>query len=123
MLTTSGCLVWRRHFRKIEELYQLADLYVFPVIDRLGSIELPLSVMEAMSCNLLVVSTKFGALPRILKEEDGLIFIDEVDAIPLKIEQVKKEKSPIRTREKVILYSWENVIKSLVGCFQKLVED
>lgn len=123
MLTASGCLVWRRHFAEIEELYQLADLYVFPVVDRLGSIELPLSVMEAMACNLPVILTKFGALPRILEEEEGLVFIDEVNEIPSKIEQVKKDNPTIRTREGVIPYSWESVSRSLVGCFHKLVEE
>ncbi len=123
MLTASGCLVWRHHFAEIEELYQLADLYVFPVVDRLGSIELPLSVMEAMACNLPVISTKFGALPRILEEKDGLVFVDEVDEIPSKIERTKNEKTTIRTRERVISYSWENVTRSLVECFRKLVEE
>jgi len=123
MLTESGCLVWRRHFAEIEELYQLADLYVFPVVDKLGSIELPLSIMEAMACNLPVISTKFGALPRILKEdeEEGLIYVNEIDEIPSRTEQIKNSELRIRTRERVMQYSWESVTQSLTGCLCRLV--
>lgn len=122
-LISSGCLVWRRHFPDIQELYQLADMYAFPVIDMLGSVEIPLSVLEAMACNLPVVLTKFGALPRILEEEDGLVFVDKADDIPLRIEQIKTEHLMIKTRDRVTQYSWENVTQSLVECFCQLVEE
>jgi len=122
-LIASGCLVWRRHFKEIEELYQLADLYVFPVVDKLGSVELPLSVIEAMACNLPVVLTKFGALPRILEEKEGLVFVNEIDDVPTRIEQIKNEDLIIRTREKITPYSWENVTQSLIECFYQVVEE
>lgn len=122
-LIASGCLVWRRHFPNIEELYQLADLYAFPVTDILGSIELPMSVMEAMACNLPVILTKFGALPRILEEKEGLVFVNEIEDMPLKIEQIRNGNLTIRTREEVKLYSWENVTQSLIECFCQLVEE
>ncbi len=122
-LTASGCLVWRRHFREIEELYQLADVYVFPVVDALGSIELPLSVVEAMACNLPMILTRFGALPRILDEKEGLIFVDNADDIPLRIEQMKKEGLIARTRETATEFSWINITEELSGCFCQLFEE
>jgi glycosyltransferase involved in cell wall biosynthesis len=122
-LTDSGCLVWRRYFEEIEELYQLADLYVFPVVDRLGSIELPLSVLEAMACNLPVISTKFGALPRIFKEGKGLTFINKTNEIPLKIEQIKNSHLVVKTREKVLPYAWERVTQLLTKYFCQLLEE
>jgi glycosyltransferase involved in cell wall biosynthesis len=46
----------------VEELYRLADCYVFPLEDSDGQIELPLSVIEALSCGVPVLSTPFGGL-------------------------------------------------------------
>jgi len=46
----------------VEELYRLADCYVFPVEDSDGAVELPLSVLEALSCGLPVLTTPFGGL-------------------------------------------------------------
>jgi len=57
----------------IEEIYNLADCYVFPTFKRHNCIDMPLSVMEAMACNIPVISTKFGGLPKIFKEGNGLI--------------------------------------------------
>jgi glycosyltransferase involved in cell wall biosynthesis len=79
--------------------------------------------MEAMACNLPVILTKFGALPRIFEEKDGLVFVNETEDIPRKIEQIRAENSIVRTREKVTQYSWENVTQSLVEYFCQLVEE
>ena len=63
----------------IEEVYALSDCYVFPTppMNKINSIEIPLSVLEAMACNLSVITTKFGALPKVFEEGDGLIFVDD----------------------------------------------
>lgn len=122
MLTNAGCLVWRQYFKEIEEIYQLADVYVFPVLDMDGSIQLPLSVMEAMACNLPVISTKFGALPRIFKQGNGLIFVDRIDEIPAKINQIKSGYFEVKTREKVMPYSWEGVSRILNEYFYEVLQ-
>jgi len=121
MLRRAGCIVWHRYFPDIHELYQLSDLYVFPVLDKLGSIELPLSVMEAMACNLPVISTRFGALPRILKEGEGLFFINDVNELTSKIEQIRSGKPIVKTRRKILDFSWKNICDALVRNFQNLL--
>ena len=78
-LQDKGVIVWNTYFEKIEEIFQLSDCYVFPTKENIGSIEIPLSVMEAMACNLPVVSTKFGALSRIFSEEKGFYFVEKVE--------------------------------------------
>lgn len=120
-LGKSGCVVWRRYFPNIEEVYQLSDLYVFPVVNEYGSIEFPLSVIEAMACNLPVVSTRFGALPRILNEGNGLIFVDNIEEIPLKIRQIKNQRLHVKTRNKVLHLSWGNIHNMLVQNLQNLL--
>jgi len=52
----------------IEEYYQAADIYIFPVKSTTSAIEFPLSVFEAMACNLPVLTTNFGGLQTYLSE-------------------------------------------------------
>ena len=53
----------------IEEVYQLADIYFFPVKDERNCIAAPLSAFEAASCNLPVVCTAFGELQQFRRKE------------------------------------------------------
>lgn len=122
-LKKSGCLVWTRHFRDIEEVYALSDCYIFPVPpeNRINSIEMPLSVLEAMSCNLPVITTKFGALPKVFKENAGLFFIENENVIFTALEGIKNGVM-VKIREKVIPYSWENIGKKLEEIYIKLMD-
>jgi glycosyltransferase involved in cell wall biosynthesis len=121
----SGCEVWTKYFDRIEEIYALSDCYVFPTLPatKSNAIEMPLSVLEAISCNLPVITTKFGALPRVFEESDGLIFVDKEEEFIDAVEKTKKIDTNIKTREKVLPYSWKNVIKRLEEIYEKLVED
>lgn len=120
-LIENGCIVWRTYCESIEEIYALSDCYVFPVINKLGSVEMPLSVLEAMSCNLPVISTKFGALSRVFKEGDGLTFVDNEEGFIGEWEKSKNTDVKIKTREKVLPYSWENVGKNLDKLYTEVV--
>ncbi len=119
-LEEKGCLVWRSYFDDIAEIYALSDCYVFPTIDRSNSIELPLSVLEAMSCNLPVLSTPFGALPHLFAPGEGLSFAEkEGDLIQL-LRQVKEGSMKPRTREKVLSYSWEDIVERLEQIYHEV---
>jgi len=119
-LKDMGCTVWAKHFSDIEEIYNLADCYVFPTINKKACIEIPLSLLEAMSCNLPVITTKFGALPRIFKEGNGLFFVEKEEDFLKAIETIKNGME-IKTREKVLPYSWENTGKKLVRIYEELL--
>ena len=62
-LTQAGCRIWNHYIEAVEEVYALADCYVFPLAQGVGAIEHPLSVIEAMATNLPVITRRFGALP------------------------------------------------------------
>lgn len=118
-LLESGCIVWRRYFENIEEIYALSDCYLFPSMAKLSSIDLPLSVMEAMSCNLPVISTRFGALSRIFTEGDGLYFAETKKEF-LQILDIIKKGIKVNTRGKVLPYTWENVATKLEKVYEEL---
>lgn len=46
----------------LRELYQLADVYLFPVTQANNCIDLPLSCLEAAACGTPVVTTGYGGL-------------------------------------------------------------
>ena len=122
-LKNSGCLVWAEYFKNIEEIYALSDCYLFPTSpeNKLSAIEMPLSVLEAMSCNLPVITTKFGALPRAFKEGDGLFFVENENDIFTVLERIKNTNMKVKTREKVLPYSWENIGKRLEEIYLNLM--
>lgn len=126
-LKNSGCIIWTDYFDHIEDVYALSDCYVFPTIfekNLLGkplfdSIEMPLSVLEAMACDLPVISTRFGALPRIFEEGTGLIYVDKEEDFLRALNRIKSGLN-VRTREKVLPYSWDNVARRLRKIYANL---
>lgn len=129
-LRESGCVVFTDFYPRIEEFYMLSDCYVFPAQLRHGfnsslattSIEMPLSVLEAMSCNLPVVSTHFGPLPRVFDEGDGLIFSDDESGMIQGVETLQRGLG-VKTRQKVLAYSWKKIVKDLADIYSGLASD
>lgn len=105
----------------VEEIYNLADCYVFPTFKRHNCIEMPLSVMEAMACNIPVISTKFGGLPRIFEEGGGLVFADNENQIINEINQLKSSNEEIHVREKILAYSWSKIVKDLTEVYLNIL--
>ena len=120
-LLEAGCIVLTEYVEHIEELYALSDCYVFPTppANRGASIEMPLSVLEAMSCNLPVICTRFGALPRVFTEGSGLTFIESADDLGQELQKVPNGLEP-RTRDKVLPYGWDNVMDSLESIYGEI---
>jgi glycosyltransferase involved in cell wall biosynthesis len=92
----------------IQEIYQLADVYFFPVMMSGQCIDVPLSCMEAAACNKPVVTTAYGEMKE-FKNKEGFIYIDSFDRTLLN-EQIKKalHLEDIKTRQAVMDYDWDN---------------
>jgi len=119
-MNRNNVTIWTKYIKNIEEVYQLADVYVFPGFGALNSIELPLSVFEAMSCNLPVISTRHGGLERIFEEGNGLFFIDKSQEIKEHIQEIKDKKITIQTRKKVEQFSWEKVTNDIIKFYKDI---
>lgn len=114
-LEAMGVRLLDTYFDHIEELYQLADVYVFPVRDPEAAIAAPLSVLEAMACNLPVVATPFGALPRMFAEGNGLFFAHDEDRFAgLTRHALGLPREAIATRQLARGYSWRQVVGRVV---------
>lgn len=113
-LRNEGIICLDYFMKDIEELYQLSDLYLFPTLPGTsGCIEMPLSVLEAMACNIRVASTKYGGLPDIFEEKDGFLFADNNKRLVEIVKEIQRIL-PVRTREMVMPYNWGNVIRMIL---------
>ena len=121
--TTNNAIIWREYFPNIEELYAIADVYIFPVIQELNSIDIPLSVLEAMSCNLPVITTRFGALERLFRDIEGLFFVDNLDDVQKLVDGIKNDKYKIDTRKPVLSLSWTNVVKDISMIYERFTNN
>ena len=119
-LKNKGCMIYMGYFKNIEEMYALSDCYIFPVIKG-GSILTPLSVMEAMSCNLPVITRAFDGLTRIFSEGEGLIYAKNDEDFIRAIDKIKKGIE-VKTRENVLPYSWKNIAIELDKIYDEILQ-
>lgn len=101
------------YVENIQELYQLADVYFFPVQEQGNCIDVPLSALEAAACNLPVVTTSYGELKELLGK-DGFYEITSLEQEVLNklIHQAYEEKR--ETRNHVLEYDWSFAVETLM---------
>lgn len=115
-LRARGVRVIDTYLSGIEELYQLADVYVFPVRDERAAVGAPLSVFEAMACNLPVVTTRFGALEDIFAEGGGFVFADDFRTFCVRVhEALESSQDHVWTREQVRPFAWRSLGYTVAG--------
>ena len=97
----------------IEELYQLSDVYLFPVVRAHNCIDVPLSAMEAAACGIPVAATAYGELEELLGEP-GFYEIGsfEPEALNGQLRQICREG--VSPRETVEKYDWNLSIDRLL---------
>ncbi len=97
----------------IEEVYQLADVYFFPVKEIANCIDVPLSCMEAASCNKPIVTTDYAEMKEFIGA-DSFYFIDnfEQDSVNAVLDEALT-KIP-NSRQQVLLYDWNNAVDYLI---------
>jgi len=116
-LCHAGGTVIDTYIDRIEDIYRLADVYLFLAEEDTAAIEMPLSVLEAMSCNLPVVTTPFGGLPDFFSEGDGLLYWRGEKAVADAIDAALS--MPCNTRKLVESRTWAAAAQVLVDLLQQ----
>ena len=92
-LTSNGVHVHNGFLRNVEEVFQMADVYLFPTRSAEFVISIPLSVMEALSCGTPVVAYKsFENLNNIPCVPGALTQIDSVEQLEAILPEIIKQK-------------------------------
>lgn len=102
------------YLENIEEIYQLSDVYVFPVIEKGNCIDIPLSCLEAAACGTPVVTTRYGEM-KAFEGKEGFFFIDsfERDCLNRTVKAALTQGSGI-VREAVLEYDWSHAVSHIV---------
>lgn len=96
---------------QIEEIYQLSDVYFFPVKDEGNCIDVPLSCLEAAACNKPVITTDYGEMKEFLGKS-GFYFIDATDGDTLNsLIETATSNADALPREAIMEYDWNNTLK------------
>jgi glycosyltransferase involved in cell wall biosynthesis len=120
-LRAGGVRVIDAYLPNIEELYQAADVYVFPVRNEQAAIAAPLSVLEAAACDLPIVSTPFGALPTLFRDGDGVSFVADAARFEAAVRAaiVGVGESP-GARAGVLAHDWRHVARTILELVESL---
>jgi len=85
------------------------------VRDEQAAVGIPLSVLEAMSCNLPVVTTRFGGLPQMLLRGSGLFFAEHEAEFHFNTSTaLRMAQSSIKTRAQVLPFSWNAMADAIL---------
>lgn len=107
------------YLEHVEEVYQMADVYLFPVQKQENCIDIPLSVLEAAACNIPIVTTDYGELKE-FRREHGFYFISSLNDKELNsaIDKMAEMKN-CNNRQAVLKYDWDNAVDILAAGQEK----
>lgn len=111
-LEKAGISILKDYIPDIQEIYQLADYYCFPVQLQDAAMEIPLSVLEAMATNLPILTTRFGRLVEEFSEDSAFRFVDSPQDI---VNLLNSDfGDPCMNREKTERFTWQAAADQLI---------
>lgn len=119
LLENQGIIVINSYLPDIQEIYQISDIYVFPVLEKYAAIEMPLSILEAMACNLPVITTRFGALVEYFKEEAGFRYFNTTEELIELINNI--EKFEVNNDNKIKDFTWNKFVNETISTCRNLI--
>jgi len=121
-LEREGVRVIDKTVPDISKIYKMSDIYVFPVMNRIACIDMPLSVLEASACNLPVITTRFGGLAEHFKEDEGFRYYGLVDELVASVrDMMDMDRTKISNINKVRALSWSRFTEEIIDACGEIV--
>lgn len=114
MLGKENLTILDSYIPDIQEICQLADVYLFPVVKAHNCIDVPLSVLEAAACDLPVVATPYGELQELLGK-DGFYELTSFEPEMLNAQLRKACAEQKKPRQHVLEYDWNLAIEKIMS--------
>ena len=92
--------------------YNEADLIVFPFISLFSVMDIPLSIVEAMSCEKPVIATNVGSISELIDNNSNGLLID-----PNNIEQLNDAMLSLLLDEKFCLALAKKARNTIISCY------
>lgn len=122
-LVQSGCIVINEYLPDIAEVYRMSDVYVFPTENPSSAIDLPLSVIEAVSSGCLAISTRFRGVPNWVVQTNlhrRVILVDDSH----EISNIVKGITTVTVRERigcaVHIADWKEISEEVMSAYRGL---
>jgi glycosyltransferase involved in cell wall biosynthesis len=111
-----------KNSNELVNYYNAADLFIMSSKSEAG----PVVSMEAMACNLPILSSNTGRVAELLKEENIGCIVDKnkIYRMQIYLEEFLSGKNKISfiNREDAMKYfDWENVSKKFIGIYNNLL--
>ncbi len=121
-LIDDGVFVIDKYMPDIPKVYKMADAYIFPVFNNIACIDMPLSILEAMACNIPIITTRFGGLEDNFEESNGFNYFDNDKQLAELVESIKKNNgSEMNNAEKIKLFTWSKFTDVIIGACKELI--
>ncbi len=117
-LIGAGVRVIDEFIPDISKIYKMSDIYVFPVPNG-GAIDMPLSVLEALACNLFVITTRFGGLVDYFKEDYGFRYFSTTEELIALIRGI--DRVDVHNSKKIENFTWDRFTNEIISACEELV--
>lgn len=121
-LEEEGVLIIDDFVADISRIYNMSDIYIFPVFDKIACIDMPLSVLEAMACNLPVITTRFGGLVDYFQEDAGFKYFDTIEELVKLVKSTKDmDGAEVHNDKKIEPFTWGRFADEVIAACNEAV--
>ena len=123
-LKENNVYVINKYIESIDEYYKACDCYIFPTIDERSAVQVPLSILEAISVGAPVVSNNFGGIKIFINKIPLLkiVNMEKIDIYDLNvtIEEHIKQCKTIGIHDNISQFEWCAIGHNIYQLYNKL---
>jgi glycosyltransferase involved in cell wall biosynthesis len=99
----------------VEKIYNMLDLVVVPLLDE-AAVDPPLTLLEAMSCGKVVIASKIGDIPKIIKDGENGYLVS-----PGNVDELYEKMKFVVTHQKTLDKIGNNARKTILRQFSSRI--